>query len=84
MIISAGSMLFSHIRTIVLIARLLTFGAADYECLCNYDVEKQVYPSKSTQPSYIGYLYEFDCKATYGSTSEAQWQAIQYENQVRR
>ena len=55
---------------------------ADYECLCNYHVERAIYPSMSIEDTPIGYLYEFDCKPTY-KISTPNWQTIQYEKQVR-
>lgn len=53
----------------------------DYSCVCNYNVEKSVYPTKSQQVAPIGYMYEFDCKGQIGSDN-GDWISIAFEHQV--
>lgn len=69
-----------------LTALILSFlGAviADYQCLCNYHVEREVYTQTDSHTIPLGHLYEFDCKPTYARSADIQnWQGIQYEKQV--
>ncbi|XP_053379079.1 macrophage mannose receptor 1-like isoform X2 [Mercenaria mercenaria] len=53
----------------------------DYSCICNYNVEKAIFSSKSEQGQPIGYMYEFDCKAQQG-TEDGDWLRIAFEHQV--
>ena len=62
---------------------LVTFTAADYECLCNYQVEKPIYSTADTKGPHVGSLYEFDCKPTYQTApTPPNWKAVQFEKQV--
>ena len=67
---------------VILGLTLIGSALADYECLCNYHVEREVYGVKDAQSQPTGYLYEFDCKPTYGA-GQQNWQPIQYEKQVQ-
>ena len=74
-------MLLSLISTLVAVH----FTSADYPCLCNYHVEKEMYqkPDIHAQPS--GYLYEFDCKAIIQRPFpglNSSWIAIAHEHAV--
>ncbi|XP_053381813.1 aggrecan core protein-like [Mercenaria mercenaria] len=61
----------------------VAFVNADYECLCNYNVEIPVFSKASSTGQVIGYLYEFDCKAIYAnSAKDSKFQPVQFENQV--
>ncbi|XP_060585667.1 macrophage mannose receptor 1-like [Ruditapes philippinarum] len=68
-----------------LIVLLSVFGFvySDYDCLCNYNVEKSVLPSPSSQVQPIGYLYEFDCKELIGDfSSSSTWVQIAFEHKI--
>ncbi|KAL4223846.1 hypothetical protein ACF0H5_017311 [Mactra antiquata] len=56
---------------------------ADYDCACNFNVEKAVYPTSDTSGTPVGYLYEFDCKpiATQASASSG-FIGIQFEGKL--
>ncbi|XP_053382478.1 mucin-5AC-like isoform X1 [Mercenaria mercenaria] len=61
----------------------VAFVHADYECLCNYNVEIPVFSKASSTGQVIGYLYEFDCKAIYAKTAkDSKFKPVQFENQV--
>ncbi|WAR15636.1 MRC2-like protein, partial [Mya arenaria] len=67
-----------------LLAFIVLFNSAvnaDYPCICNYNVEKEVLGEVSQTGSPIGYLYEFDCKPEGPDTGNAGWLSIQFENQ---
>ncbi|WAR15589.1 MRC1-like protein, partial [Mya arenaria] len=67
-----------------LLAFIVLFNSAvnaDYPCICNYNVEKEVLGEVSQTGSLIGYLYEFDCKPEGPDTGNAGWLSIQFENQ---
>ena len=55
---------------------------ADYECVCNYNVETPVYSAPSTGSPTVGYMYEFDCKPKASDRSTPVFSGIQFENQV--
>ncbi|KAL4224310.1 hypothetical protein ACF0H5_017765 [Mactra antiquata] len=58
---------------------------ADYDCVCNYAVEKAVYPDVDLKKSPIGYMYEFDCKPAakdQGITDQQSLHAMQFEGQT--
>ena len=61
---------------------IITFTTADYDCLCNYNVELSAYSDTTKRAMVIAYLYEFDCKPTYKAKQDKGWQAIQINNQV--
>ncbi|KAH3783655.1 uncharacterized protein LOC127842427 [Dreissena polymorpha] len=46
---------------IILVLIQLQLVLSDYDCLCYYGIEKQVYDN-ALHSSLVGYLYEFDCK----------------------
>ena len=56
--------------------------AADYECLCNYNVETPVSSIADNHGQAIGHMYEFDCKPTYPTYKPDGWLAIQFEGKV--
>ncbi|KAL4221427.1 hypothetical protein ACF0H5_019685 [Mactra antiquata] len=60
----------------------LVYG--DYDCLCNYNVEKPLYKTLSeTEYPPIGYLYEFDCKqALHDISTPDSWHAVAYIHQI--
>ena len=66
------------------LALLLELAAANYECLCSYNVQDAVYDSPYNEDNRLGILYEFDCKPTFKMTTSIppQWQAIQFEKKV--
>ena len=68
-------------QTLVLMM-LVSFSTADFTCLCNYNVELNVYSDTNNGSTKIGMLYEFDCKETYQTKQVKDWQAIQYEHKV--
>lgn len=70
-------------QSAILLVSLFNFTTADYECLCNYHVERAVYPAMTNQDNPLGHLYEFDCKPTYRSQTPKDWQAIQFGRKVR-
>lgn len=53
----------------------------DYDCLCNYNVEKAVYGSADAANKPIGYMYEFDCKPLI-SDADPKWSTVAYEHKV--
>lgn len=69
-------------QSAILLVSLFNFTTADYECLCNYHVERAVYPDMTNQDNPLGHLYEFDCKPTYRSQTPKDWQAIQFGRKV--
>ena len=67
----------------IVLSMVLTLATADYECLCNYEIQNTVRSEPRPGANDIGKLYEFDCKPTYQLVlSTTKWQAIQYENKV--
>ncbi|XP_052776850.1 aggrecan core protein-like [Mya arenaria] len=54
----------------------------DYACICNYNVESAVYLQENKNSKTIGYLYEFDCKPSYGQLRHGIFFQIQFEGQV--
>ncbi|KAL4221819.1 C-type lectin (CTL) or carbohydrate-recognition domain (CRD) [Mactra antiquata] len=54
----------------------------DYDCLCSYDVEREVYQTSDTGSTPIGYLYEFDCKLLLTDNPVDGWWKIAFEHQV--
>ena len=74
-------MIVSHCS--VILSMTLTLATADYECLCNYEIQNTVRSEPRSGANDIGKMYEFDCKPTYQLVSStSKWQAIQYENKV--
>ena len=69
------SILFLHTMLIV---------QADYNCLCNYDIEQSVFEDTSVLRHIIGYIYEFDCKAVVEpfELTNATFVPIQFEQRV--
>lgn len=59
----------------------LVYG--DYDCVCNYQIENEVYSRPNISSDVIGYLYEFDCKEVYNTTNEHDgFIPIQFDKQV--
>ena len=60
------------------------WSKADYECVCNYNVENPVFPTPNEGGTPIGYLYEFDCKAlvVQGGNAPPGYMKIAFEHQV--
>lgn len=58
----------------------IVFG--DYDCLCNYNVEKAVYSGPNANGQPIGFMYEFDCKPLTVKQTVNNMYTIQYEKQV--
>lgn len=58
------------------------YCVCDYDCLCNYNVEKVVCESADASGKLIGYLYEFDCKPLI-SAADPNWATIAFEHKVR-
>ncbi|XP_060564992.1 C-type mannose receptor 2-like [Ruditapes philippinarum] len=67
----------------IYLSLISAYVRADFDCLCNYNVEKSVLASASEQSQPIGYMYEFDCKPTLSkSLAPAEWTVIAYEHQT--
>lgn len=61
----------------------VAFVSADFQCLCNYNVELNVFEKASANSQVIGYLYEFDCKPVYDKIEkDSKFQTVQFENQI--
>jgi len=61
---------------------LLTLVKGDYSCLCNYDVEAGVLSQPDPNSHVIGYMYEFDCKPSFGAFT-GEYYGVQFEHKVR-
>ena len=75
-------MLISLLTTVLTVH----FTAADYPCLCNYHVEREVYAKPDTNTKPVAYLYEFDCKPIAHSpipNLDSKWVPIANEYRVR-
>ena len=70
------------VKNVLLVTLLFPLTTADFRCLCNYNVELEVYSRMDISSRPIGYMYEFDCKANYGVQHVDGWQAIQFEHKV--
>jgi hypothetical protein len=76
-------MLKAFIKRTVWLLWLLDVTFADYDCMCNYNVEAPVYASAVTGSQPLGYLYEFDCKPLAANTqSTNNFYTVQFEKQV--
>lgn len=75
-----SNMVFFHSATLFM--SLAVTVAADYECLCNYNVETPVYSIADNHGQAIGHMYEFDCKPTDTTYKPDGWLAIQFEGKV--
>ena len=70
----------TFIFSVILVPLFIGAVLADYDCVCNYNVEESVLATPAAG-SPIGYLYEFDCKPQAGPDSGNYYQ-IMYEKQV--
>lgn len=63
---------------------LIAITAADFQCLCSYNLEQAVLSLPDTNSSVLGYMYEFDCNplTTRGLTATG-FVAVVYEKQVK-
>ena len=67
----------------ILVLTCILRTRADYQCLCNYNIQSSVYPEPDSYSDPTGYLSEFDCKPTYNDGQDLQnWETIQFENKV--
>ena len=53
----------------------------DYQCLCNYNIEKSVYSDADVSSDPIGYLYEFDCRYLINVLDD-KWALVVFDRQV--
>ncbi|XP_045163705.2 aggrecan core protein-like [Mercenaria mercenaria] len=81
LVVYTSKMEFKLVFPIVLLS-CVSMVKGDYNCLCNYDVERQVYSQPDAQANPIGYLYEFDCKeiVPYEETPPG-WSVVAFEHQ---
>ncbi|KAH3826984.1 hypothetical protein DPMN_128912 [Dreissena polymorpha] len=76
-------MKLSFLSTRLLFAiSLLTFTRADYECVCNYNVELEVKDHDNGHGATLGYMYEFDCKPKVSGSEHATMYEIMFEGKV--
>lgn len=70
----------------LLVVSMVTCIYGDFDCVCNYAVEKAVFAAPDSNSQPIGYLYEFDCKpktaTQFGQIGLRNFFEIQYEQQV--
>lgn len=65
------------------LALLCTPVFCDYDCVCNYNVEKSVFGMMDDQGSTVGYMYEFDCKQKLDESQTQQgWFAVAFEHKI--
>lgn len=70
---------------LLLLCTTLSITKADYKCICNYNIEKEVFSSTDTTQTPVGFMYEFDCKPAELVTSHPDtFFTIQFEKQVNR
>ncbi|XP_053383491.1 macrophage mannose receptor 1-like isoform X1 [Mercenaria mercenaria] len=70
-------------HAIVLTIFQIAFVSADYQCLCNYNVELPVYSNDDSASQLLGYLYEFDCKPIFAkAVKDSGFYQIQFEKKV--
>lgn len=71
------------VTTLLVSVLTAAFVAADYDCLCNYNVEKAVFSTADENGQPYGYLYEFDCKPIMAVQDAGDdWYKIQFEQKV--
>ena len=68
----------------VYIPLLLMLGGsmADYDCICNYNSDLNIYTAADPKSDLLGHLYEFDCKPKSPLVSTQAYFVIQFEKQV--
>ncbi|KAL4223037.1 hypothetical protein ACF0H5_016514 [Mactra antiquata] len=70
-------------RLLVWLISSLVFVNADFDCICNYAVENNVYAAPDASSKILGYLYEFDCKAlANGQGNGGDFNVIQYMHTI--
>ncbi|KAH3855073.1 hypothetical protein DPMN_097633 [Dreissena polymorpha] len=67
---------------LLLAISLLTFTRADYECVCNNNVELEVKDRANGHGDTLGYMYEFDCKPKIPGSEHAAVYEIMFEGQI--
>lgn len=56
----------------------------EYNCLCNYNIEKAVYSDADESSTPFGFLYEFDCKLLLRVQEKSGWAVVAFKHQVSK
>lgn len=75
-------MILLRFRHVLIVVLLSTIVYGDFDCVCNYNVEKYVLPSADDNAPPIGSMYEYDCKPKSSVQSPIGYYSIQFEKQV--
>ncbi|XP_052817960.1 macrophage mannose receptor 1-like [Mya arenaria] len=68
------------LRYFVLVLHAFQVTRADYDCICNYNVELPVFLQMSNTSTYLGPMFKNDCRASVAiTTQDPHWFPVQYD-----